>query len=83
LLDNVNLVGSINTNKNVNGVINTADKLQQILKNFDIPFYRLTFNKNNLMWLQKNLKKKNSKNKNYEIAKQLIDDCLNQRLYKS
>lgn len=63
--------------------VNIVNKLQQVLKSFNIPFYRLTFNKNNLVWLQKNLKKKNSKNSNYEIAKQLIDDCLSQRLYKS
>lgn len=78
MLNNVNIVES-----DLIKINNTVDKLQQILKTFDIPFYRLTFNKNNLVWLQKNLKKKNSKNSNYETAKQLIDDCLNQRLYKS
>lgn len=76
MLNNVNIVESVKIN-------NIVDKLQQVLKTLDIPFYRLTFNKNNLVWLQKNLKKKNSKNSNYETAKQLIDDCLNQRLYKS
>ena len=59
------------------------DKLELLLKNFDIPFYRQHLNKNNLVWLQKNLKKKNSKNINFEKTQQLIEDCLKKRLYKN
>ena len=71
--------------KDINTLIKSdvINNLQLMLKDMDVPFYRLVFNKNNLVWLQKNLKKKNQTHKNYEITKQLIDDCLNQRLYKS
>lgn len=60
------------------------EQLQQltvILKNFDLPFYRLTMNKNNLVWLSKNLKKKNSKNIKFQEAQNLINYCLTNHLY--
>lgn len=59
------------------------NKLTIILQKLNIPFYRLTLNKNNLMWLSKNLKKKNSKHVNYNEAQSLVDYCLTNHLYKS
>lgn len=64
-------------------ILDNVEKLSVMLKKFDIPFYRLTINKNNLTWLSKNLKKKNSTKPNFSEVQQLVNYCLSNHLYKS
>ena len=58
-------------------------KLEQLLKSFDIPFYRKVLNKNNLLWLDKNLGKRNGDNPKFEETINLIKTCLKERNYDS
>ena len=57
--------------------------LQNLLNEFDIPAYKKKLNKSSLMWLSKNLIKKNKSNKYFEQALDLINFCLKERLYNS
>ena len=56
-------------------------KLESMLKDFDIPFYKRTLNKNNLIWLDKNLIKRNKENPNFEKTLDLVKVCLKDRNY--
>lgn len=56
-------------------------KLERLLKNFDIPFYRKVLNKNNLLWLDKNLSKRNKDNPKFEETLELVKLCLKNRNY--
>ena len=58
-------------------------RLEQLLKSFDIPFYRKVLNKNNLLWLDKNLGKRNGDNPKFEETINLIKTCLKERNYDS
>ena len=57
--------------------------LQNLLNEFDIPVYKKKLNKSSLMWLSKNLIKKNKSNKYFEQVLDLINFCLKERLYNS
>lgn len=57
------------------------DLLQKLLQNFDIPEYKKKLNKKSLQWLAKNLNKRNKNNQYFNQANELINFCLNQKLY--
>lgn len=59
------------------------EKLENLLPKFDIPIYRYKVNKNNLQWLKKNLGKRNKDNEYYKEASDLIDYCLDNKIYSS
>ena len=56
-------------------------KLERLLKNFDVPFYRKVLNKNNLTWLNKNLVKRNKDNPKFEETSELVKICLKEKNY--
>ena len=56
-------------------------KLERLLKNFDVPFYRKVLNKNNLTWLNKNLVKRNKDNPKFEETSELVKTCLKEKNY--
>lgn len=58
-------------------------RLEYLLKGFDVPFYRKTLNKNNLIWLDKNLGKRNNENPKFEEVSDLIKNCLKEKNYNS
>ena len=58
-------------------------RLERLLKNFDIPFYRKVLNKNNLLWLNKNLMKRNKDNPKFEETFNLVKTCIKEKNYYS
>ena len=58
-------------------------RLERLLKNFDIPFYRKVLNKNNLLWLNKNLMKRNKDNPKFEETFNLVKICIKEKNYYS
>lgn len=63
--------------------VEDLSRLERLLKKFDVPFYRKVLNKNNLLWLDKNLSKKNKDNSKFEEVSELIKTCLKERNYFS
>lgn len=59
------------------------EKLESLLPKMDIPIYRYKVNKNNLQWLKKNLNKRNKDNAHFKETYELIDYCLNEKIYSS
>lgn len=60
------------------------DKLHRLLNSMDLPEYRIgTLNKNNLTWLSKNLKFRNSEHTSYEVVQNEIDRRLGDKEYDS
>ena len=58
-----------------------SERLIVILKSMNIPNNRRNFNLNNLKWLEKHLKFKNSEHPNYKEAESLIKESLANKYY--
>ncbi len=64
--------------------LNSDNRLLKYLKKMDIPFYRKeNFDKNNLLWLQKNLKARNHNKIDYQETIKIIDNKINNKDYSS
>ena len=60
------------------------DKLHRLLNSMDLSEYRIgTLNKNNLTWLSKNLKFRNSEHTSYEAVQTEINRRLEDKQYDS
>lgn len=61
-----------------------TDKLHRLLNSMDLPEYRIgTLNKNNLIWLSKNLKFRNSEHTSYKVVQKEINRRLEEKEYDS
>ncbi len=56
--------------------------LKNMLKGFDVPEWRMDLNKNNLIWLEKNLDKRNSENPDFHKVLKSLQHLLKNKAYK-